>query len=97
MRSLREIDDKIKLEMMNKDFKEKRSTMVVLDTRKEIVIRELELLTDHIVSAKKSRNTPKLDNGVLQEFVKRLQSLTESFQPQIEELINVKATFPRIL
>ena len=84
------LDAKSNIKKMNSELKEKRSTMVVLDTQKEIVVRELEVLTDHIAAAKRSReplDVPKLGNDVLQEFAENLRSLRESFQPQIEELI----------
>jgi hypothetical protein len=41
---------------MNSELREKRSTMVVLDTQKEIVVRELEVLTEHIAAAKRAAN-----------------------------------------
>lgn len=87
------LDAKSNIKKMNSELKEKRSTMVVLDTQKEIVVRELEVLTDHIAAAKRSReplDVPKLVNDVLQEFAENLQSLKESYQPQIEELVQRK-------
>ncbi|KAL9607507.1 MAG: hypothetical protein Q9167_007581 [Letrouitia subvulpina] len=74
---------------MNTELREKRSTMVVLDTQKEIVVRELEVLTEHIAESKKSReplDLGKMSNVVLREFAESLQKLKESFAPQIEDL-----------
>lgn len=71
------------------ELREKRSTMVVLDTQKEIVVRELEVLTEHISDAKKSGepfDIGKMSNTVLREFAESLQQLKESFAPQIEDL-----------
>lgn len=73
---------------VNSELREKRSTMVVLDTQKEIVVRELELLTEHIAAAKKSGeplDLGKMNNTVLKEFAESLQKLKDSFAPQIEQ------------
>ncbi|KAL8835493.1 MAG: hypothetical protein Q9170_003295 [Blastenia crenularia] len=83
------LEDKSSIARVNTELKEKRSTMVVLDTQKEIVVRELELLTEHIAEAKKTReplDLNKMSNTVLREFAASLQELKESFTPQIEDL-----------
>ncbi|KAL9131621.1 MAG: hypothetical protein Q9217_000509 [Psora testacea] len=83
------LDAKSSIKQMNSELREKRSTMVVLDTQKEIVVRELEVLTDHIAAAKKSGeplDVNKMTNTVLREFAQSLQSLKDSFRPEIEEL-----------
>ncbi|KAK2764282.1 Rho-type gtpase-activating protein [Arachnomyces sp. PD_36] len=78
------------IKQVNTELREKRSTMVVLDAQKEIVLKELEVLTEHIASEKKS-NAPldlaKMSNSVLREFAEAVQRLKESFAPQIEDLI----------
>ncbi len=84
------LEGKASIKQVNTELREKRSTMVELDTQKEIVFRELEVLTDHIASAKKSReplDLAKLSNHVLREFAESLQRLKDSFAPQIEDLI----------
>lgn len=83
------LEAKSSIKRMNTELREKRSTMVVLDTQKEIVVRELELLTEHIAEAKKSReplDLNRMSNTVLREFAESLQKLKESFTPQIEDL-----------
>ena len=83
------LEAKNSIKQMNTELREKRSTMVVLDTQKEIVIRELEVLTEHISAAKKSGeplDVGKLSNVVLREFAESLQKLKDSFAPQIEDL-----------
>lgn len=83
------LEAKTSIKQMNTELREKRSTMVVLDTQKEIVVRELEVLTEHIASAKKSDeplDIGKLSNAVLREFAESLQKLKDSFAPQIEDL-----------
>ncbi|CAD6573518.1 MAG: Rho-type gtpase-activating protein [Alectoria sarmentosa] len=83
------VEAKTTIKQMNTELREKRSTMVVLDTQKEIVVRELEVLTEHIAAAKRSGDpldVGNLSNAVLREFAESLQKLKDSFAPQIEEL-----------
>ncbi|KAK4697358.1 Rho-type GTPase-activating protein 1/2, partial [Lecanoromycetidae sp. Uapishka_2] len=83
------LEAKNSIKQMNTELREKRSTMVVLDTQKEIVVRELEVLTEHISAAKKSGeplDLGRLSNAVLREFAESLQKLKDSFAPQIEDL-----------
>ena len=83
------LEAKNNINKMNSELKEKRSTMVVLDTQKEIVIRELEVLTEHIANTKRSReplDIGSMSNTVIREFAQSLQNLKESYQPQIEDL-----------
>ncbi|KAL8688156.1 MAG: hypothetical protein Q9218_005862 [Villophora microphyllina] len=83
------MEAKNSIKQMNTELREKRSTMVVLDTQKEIVVRELEALTEQIAESKKSReplDLNKLTNAVLRDFAESLHELKESFTPQIEDL-----------
>ncbi|PKY08822.1 chimaerin [Aspergillus campestris IBT 28561] len=79
------------VKQVNTELNEKRSTMVVLDARKEIVMRELSVLTDHLEAEKRGGSghldLGKLTNHVLREFVESIQQLKDSFTPQIEELV----------
>ncbi len=87
------LEAKNSIKQMNTELREKRSTMVVLDTQKEIVIRELEVLTEHIAATKKSEeplDLGKMSNLVLREFAESLQKLKDSFSPQIEDLTQKK-------
>ena len=87
------LEAKNSIKQMNTELREKRSTMVVLDTQKEIVIRELEVLTEHIAATKKSGeplDLGKMSNLVLREFAESLQKLKDSFSPQIEDLTQKK-------
>ena len=84
------LDSTANIKQVNADLKEKRSTMVVLDAQKEIVVRELEVLTDHIAATKKSGGTIDvkiMGNTILRDFAQSLQKLKDSFSPQIEEMI----------
>lgn len=79
------------VKQVNTELYEKRSTMVVLDAQKEIAMRELSVLTDHLESEKHGDSGPldlgKLTNTALREFVESIQKLKESYGPQVEELI----------
>ncbi|KAF7507411.1 hypothetical protein GJ744_010470 [Endocarpon pusillum] len=78
------------IKQVNSELREKRSTIVVLDTRKEMVVRELEVLTEHIAAAKKSGDPldlSKMNHAVMRDFAESLQRLKDSFAPQIEEFI----------
>lgn len=84
------LEAKTSIKQMNTELREKRSTMVVLDTQKELVVRELEVLTEHIAAAKKSGeplDIGELSNAVLRDFAESLQKLKDSFAPNIEDLI----------
>jgi hypothetical protein len=80
------------VKQVNTELSEKRSTMVVLDAQREIVLRELTVLTDHMEAEKRGgTNGPldlgKLSNHVLRELAESIQKLKESYAPQIEALI----------
>lgn len=75
----------------NTELHEKRSTMVNLDAQKEIALRELAVLTEHLEGEKRGASEPldveKLTIKVVRDFVERMQQLKQSFAPQVEELI----------
>lgn len=78
------------IKQVNSELREKRSTIVVLDTQKEMVVRELEVLTEHIAAAKKSGDPldlSKMTHAVMRDFAESLQRLKDSFAPQIEEFV----------
>ncbi|KPI43447.1 Beta-chimaerin [Cyphellophora attinorum] len=78
------------ISQVNSELREKRSTMVVLDTQKEIVVRELELMTEHLAAVKANKepmDVGKMTNTVLREFAASLERLKNSFTPQLEDLI----------
>lgn len=80
------------VKQVNTELSEKRSTMVVLDAQREIVLRELTVLTDHLEAEKHGAaggplDLGKLSNHVLRELASSIQKLKESYGPQIEELI----------
>lgn len=84
------LDSTANIKQVNSELREKRSTMVVLDTQKEMVVRELEVLTEHIATSKNSGDQidlGKVKNSILRDFAGALQRLKDSFSPQIEESI----------
>lgn len=87
------LEAKSNIQQMNTELKTKRSTIVMLDTQKEIVVRELEILTEHIANTKKSSDP--LDFGNMSSTVVRqcgesLKELKDSYAPEIEELAQQK-------
>lgn len=87
------LEAKSNIRQINTELHEKRNTMVFLDTQKEMVIRELELLTEHIARAKKNEeplDLGALSNHVLLEFAEALQKLKDSFTPQIADLAQTR-------
>lgn len=86
------LDGKANIHQLNSELRKKRSTMVVLDTQKDLVIRELEVMTDHTAKAKKAidRGEPLdvggLTNVILRDFAETLHRLKDGFTPQIEDL-----------
>ncbi|KAI9718586.1 MAG: hypothetical protein M1812_004037 [Candelaria pacifica] len=84
------LDGTANIKQVNTELSEKRSTMVVLDAQKEIVIRELEVLTDRIAAAQNSNepfDVDKMMSEMLRDFAVALQKLKESLSSQIEDLI----------
>lgn len=80
------------VKQVNTELSEKRSTMVVLDAQREMVLRELTVLTDHLEAEKRGTSDGPLDlgklsNNILRELAESIKKLKESYTPQIEDLI----------
>nr|OQO13830.1 hypothetical protein B0A51_17292 [Rachicladosporium sp. CCFEE 5018]OQO17202.1 hypothetical protein B0A51_15167 [Rachicladosporium sp. CCFEE 5018] len=78
------------IRQVNSELKEKRSTMAFLDTQREMVVRELEVMTNHLGKAKDSNqplDMPTLKDSVLQELSESLNKLKDHMGSQIEDLI----------
>jgi hypothetical protein len=75
---------------VNSALKEKRSTMAVLDTQREIVVRELEIMTDHLKRAKdgKAMDLEGFKSEVLSDFVGSMGKLKDSLTSEIESLMH---------
>jgi hypothetical protein len=78
------------LEVINREVKERRSTIVVLDTQKELVVRELEVMVDHLRKAKETNNPMEMTAfkaEVLSDFMLSVKELKRSVSSEIESLI----------
>ncbi|KAF2109918.1 hypothetical protein BDV96DRAFT_228979 [Lophiotrema nucula] len=74
----------------NTMLREKRNTMAVLDTQREMVIRELEIMTDHLKRAKENSQAldiNQLKSDILKDFANALHRLKDQLGGQIEDLI----------
>jgi hypothetical protein len=75
----------------NTVLREKRNTMAVLDTQREVVIRELEIMTEHLQRAKDSNGSmdlSQLKSDILKDFANSLHKLKDQLSGQIEDLIS---------
>lgn len=71
-------------------LKEKRTTMAFLETQRELVIRELEVMTDNLKRAKDSNqplNLKTLKSDVLADLNASVKDLKESLSKEIETLV----------
>jgi len=88
------VNGTVDLRQMNTELREKRSTMAFLDTQREMVIRELEVMTDHLSKAKdgnnRSLNIEAMQAEVLRDFAASLSRLKDQMSGQIEELVQKK-------
>ena len=78
----------------NTVLREKRNTMAVLDTQREMVIRELEIMTEHLKRAKDSNGSMdinQLKSDILKDFANSLYKLKDQLGGQIEDLISKRA------
>lgn len=73
------------------ELRQKRDTMVVLDTQREMVVAELESMTNHLKRAKDA-NQPldlnALKTDILKDFADALQRLKDQMSNQIEDLMH---------
>ncbi|KAF2262172.1 rho-type GTPase-activating protein-like protein 2 [Lojkania enalia] len=78
------------IKQANTMLREKRNTMAVLDTQREMVIRELEIMTEHLKRAKdknQALDVAQLKSDITKDFAHSLQKLKDQLGGQIEELI----------
>lgn len=75
----------------NTELREKRSTMAFLDTQREMIVRELEIMTDHLSKAKDTSQPldfSALKTNILRDFSDSLQRLKDNMGAQIEDLMH---------
>ncbi|KAF2479422.1 hypothetical protein BDY17DRAFT_327394 [Neohortaea acidophila] len=84
------VNSSTEIKAANVELREKRTTMVVLDTQRELVVRELEVMTDHLSQAKdnsKPLDLNSLKTEVLKDFADSIQRLKDEMTAQIEDLM----------
>jgi len=78
------------IKQANTMLREKRNTITVLNTQREMVIRELEIMTEHLKRAKEVGGTLNMDSiksDIIKDFGNALEKLKDQLGEQIEELI----------
>lgn len=78
------------MKSVNSALKEKRSTIAILDTQREVVVRELEIMTEHLQKVKDSNrplNMTTFQSEVLNEFAGSLGKLKSNLTSEIEGLV----------
>lgn len=84
------VNSSTEIKAASNELKEKRTTIVVLDTQREMVVRELEAMTERLAKVKDS-NKPldlkTLKSDIQRDFAESLQKLKEQMSGQIEDLM----------
>ncbi|KAI9657261.1 MAG: Rho-type gtpase-activating protein [Alyxoria varia] len=89
------VNGTVDIRQVNTELREKRSTMAFLDSQREMVIRELEVMTEHLAKAKDSGaplDVASIKNEALRDFASSLQKLKEELGGHVEELMQQKNT-----
>ena len=78
------------IKQVNSELREKRTTMAFLDTQREVVVRELEVMTDHLGKVK-DKNQPldltALNDSIFRDLSESLRKLKDHMGGQIEDLM----------
>ncbi|EME47748.1 hypothetical protein DOTSEDRAFT_69629 [Dothistroma septosporum NZE10] len=85
------LDGSTDMKAVNTELREKRSTMAFLDTQREMVVRELEIMTEHLSKAKDTSqpiDLGSLKTTILKDFAESLQKLKDNMGSQIEDLMH---------
>ncbi|KAF2837238.1 RhoGAP-domain-containing protein [Patellaria atrata CBS 101060] len=88
-----EINGSPDMKQMNTELREKRSTVAVLDTQREIAVRELESMIKGLEKVKNSNepiNIQTFQSEFLQDLGSSLEKLKSGYANQIEDLIRKK-------
>lgn len=78
------------IKQANTELREKRSTISILDTQREMLIRELEIMTDEVAKAKENQkpvDPSAMKTSIYERFSSSLEKLKDSIGDQIEELV----------
>lgn len=87
------VNSSVDIKQVNVELREKRSTMAFLDTQREMVVRELEVMTEHLKRAKESNapiNMQSYKSEIIHDLATSLHKLKDNLGGQIEELTQRK-------
>ncbi|SMR59177.1 unnamed protein product [Zymoseptoria tritici ST99CH_1E4] len=88
------LDGSSEIKAVNNELNAKRNTMAFLDTQREMVVRELEIMTEHLSKAK-DNNQPldlaSLKTSILKDFAESLQKLKQNMSSEIEDLMHKRS------
>ena len=90
-----QVNGAVDIRQVNTELREKRSTMAFLDTQREMIIRELEIMTEQLTRAKEHDGPVDLDNikhEALRDFANQMNKLKETLGSQIEQQIAQKTS-----
>ncbi|KAI9883093.1 MAG: suppressor of tub2 mutation [Watsoniomyces obsoletus] len=82
------------MQSLDTKLREKRSTITFLDTKKELVVRELETLSQQLEETKRTQqplNWDVLRNKATRDFAQSLEQLKRELGPAIEDLMRQKS------
>ena len=85
------VNSSAEIKAATSELREKRNTMVVLDTQREMVVAELESMTAHLQKAKDSSqplDLHSLKSDILRDFADSLQRLKDHMSGQVEDLMH---------
>ncbi len=87
------VNGTVDIRQVNTELREKRSTMAFLDTQRDMVMRELEVMTEALARAKDSKEPLRIENlklEILKDFGTSLYKLKDQLGGKIEELVHQK-------
>ena len=89
------VNGTVEIRQVNSELRDKHKTMAFLDSQREIVVRELEIMTEQLTKAKEG-DSPidigELKNDALRDFASSMQKLKDGVNEQIEDLMERKNT-----
>ncbi|OJD29158.1 uncharacterized protein BKCO1_900003 [Diplodia corticola] len=78
------------IKQVNAELKDKRSTIAVLDTQREVVMRELDIMTEHLKAAKDQQRPLDLQafqSAFFRDFASELEKFKAKIKTEIEEAV----------
>ncbi|KAI9715024.1 MAG: Rho-type gtpase-activating protein [Chrysothrix sp. TS-e1954] len=87
------VNGTVNIRQVNTELREKRSTMAFLDTQREMLVRELEVMTEHLAKAKDETgpiNVEGIQSAALRDLAAALDKVKINYTEQIEDLVQRK-------